>query len=145
MSRSVNRSADLTVALPKQRAMELFTPEGERAWAGDHGWDPKYPDAERSRGAGAVFTTRAGDRESIWVMVDDTDDRKRYARITLGGLAGTVEVAAVRGDGEATSVRVTYDMTALSDDAVAELEAFVARFEATIASWGTAIAAASRG
>jgi hypothetical protein len=31
------------VALPPERALRYFTPEGERAWA--PGWDPAYPAA----------------------------------------------------------------------------------------------------
>jgi hypothetical protein len=35
-------SGSLHVALPRERAAVLFTPEGERAWA--PGWAPEYPE-----------------------------------------------------------------------------------------------------
>ena len=56
-------------------------------------------------------------RPTIWVVVDyDTETlRARYARTTPGIKAGTVEVN-LHSDGEGGSeVRVTYELTALSE------------------------------
>src|SRR5689334_131284 len=100
--------------------MSLFTPEGERSWAGKAGWDPHYPVPSRTVGTGAVFTTRHADRTTIWVMVDHSPDRVRYARVTPGAAAGTVEVRVLSGSASRTGLRVTYDLTALADDAVDE-------------------------
>ena len=68
------------VPLPPARAAELFTPEGERAWA--PGWEPDYPAGP----GGPVFTTHAG--TTVWVALGGL----RYARVTPGVQAGTVEV-----------------------------------------------------
>ena len=133
-------SADLSVPLPPAAAMDLFTPEGERSWAGHGGWDPHYPIPTRTSGAGAVFTTRHGIRTTIWVMVDHTADRVRYARVTPDGLAGTVEVSALSGSSTGTQLRVTYDFTALTDDAADELARFAAGYHAEIATWERHIA-----
>jgi hypothetical protein len=120
--------------------MPLFTAEGERSWAGREGWDPRYPVPSRTSGEGAVFTTRHGGRTTIWVMVDDTPQRVRYARVTPGGLAGTVEVAVLSSSAGSTDLRVTYDLTALGDDAVGELDRFAAGYDAMIATWAEDIA-----
>lgn len=132
-------SADIHVVLPPAAAVALFTPEGERSWAGKDGWDPYFPVRSRTSGAGAVFTTGHGEQTTTWVMVDHDPDRVRYARVTPHTLAGTVEVRVLPGASEGTDVRVTYDLTALTDDAVHELARFAAGYSAEIATWATDI------
>ena len=139
MARSFRRSAELTLRLPQPEALSLFTPEGERRWAGGHGWDPTYPDVSRTNGPGTVFITTHAGRMTWWVIVDSDADRMRYARVTPAGLAGTVEVSVVATAPESTTVRVTYDMTATLETAAGELQAFQARYDQEIASWATAI------
>jgi hypothetical protein len=133
-------SSDITVALPPPDAMTLFTPEGERSWAGKDGWNPRYPVPSRTVGAGAVFTTQHQGRLTIWVIVDQQPDRIRYARVTPHGLAGTVEVRALSGSRAATTVHVTYDLTALTDAAADELAGFAAGYHAEIDTWASDIA-----
>jgi hypothetical protein len=140
MTSHITRSAQITVALPPATAMTLFTPEGERSWAGKDGWDPQYPIPSRTVGVGAVFTTEHAGRTTIWVMVDHSADRVRYARFTPGALAGTVEVQTLSGSATGTDVRVTYDLTALTDDAALELARFEAGYDAEIATWAREIA-----
>lgn len=117
----------LRVALSPERALHLFTPAGERAWA--PGWDPRFPAGERGDGAvpGTVFLTG----ESCWVVVDRTPDRVRYARVLPGVRAGTVEVR-LAPDGDGTLAHVTYETTALDGDD---------GFDPGIAHWEEAIAA----
>ena len=135
MTTTFRPTAEITVPLPQSAAIAMFTAEGERTWAGGHGWDPRYPEPSRASGVGAVFLTAHGGRETVWVIVAEATDRMSYVRVTPGGLAGTVEVAAVAAT-EATTLRdVTYDMTALRAEAVAELEAFEAGYDDEIASW----------
>jgi hypothetical protein len=121
-------SHSVRVPLPPERAMHLFTPVGERLWA-PH-WEPRFPAGEDGDGSapGTVFLT--GDTH--WVVVDRTPDRVRYARVTPGVRAGTVEVV-LRADGGATVADVTYDMTPLAEGDT---------FEPAIHDWEPAIAAA---
>ena len=42
----LHASGQFVVAQPAGRAIDLFTPEGERAWAPD--WDPTYPAGQPS-------------------------------------------------------------------------------------------------
>jgi hypothetical protein len=139
----VHRSAEITVKLPREQAMALFTPEGERRWA--EGWDPHYPDPARRDEPGTVFTTSHGAHETTWIMVDHEPGRVRYARVTHGLTAGTVVVETVQAAEQATRVRVTYDVTALSVAGEEWLASFDQEYEAEIASWSTAIAAALAG
>jgi len=74
------------------------------------------------------------------VIVDQEPDRIRYARITPHGLAGTVEVRALSGSHADTTVRVTYDLTALTDAAIGELAGFAAGYHAEIDTWASDIA-----
>ena len=120
-------SHTLRVPLAPERALSLFTPVGERAWA--PGWDPVFPAGEQGDGAasGTVFLTGA----STWVVVDREPDRVRYARVTPGVRAGTIEVR-LRADGGETLADVTYETTALSDEP----------FDPDIARWEEEISAA---
>jgi phage terminase large subunit-like protein len=124
-------SRSIPVALAPERAIHLFTPVGERAWVAH--WDPAFPAGEHGDGSapGTVFLT--GDTH--WVVVDRAPDRVRYARITPGVRAGTVEVR-VRADGDGAIADVTYDMTpiAAGDE-----------FDPAIHEWENAIAPHLRG
>jgi hypothetical protein len=132
-------SSEFTVALPPPDAITLFTPEGERSWAG-RSWNPSYPDPSRALGVGAVFNTRHQTRLTIWVIVDQEPYRLRYARVTPDGLAGTVDVRVRPGSPGSTTVQVTYDLTALTDAAVDELAEFAAGYQTEIGTWAIAIA-----
>ena len=140
MSITVRRSAEITVALPREEALALFTAEGERRWA--EGWNPEYPQPDRRDGPGAVFTTAHGGHETTWIMVDHAPDGLRYARVTHGMTAGTVAVDLVESQGDATRLRVTYDLTALTTAGEAWLAMFDAGYDTHIASWAADIAAA---
>ena len=115
------------VPLPPDEAIELFTPEGERRWV--DGWDPSYPG-----GDDAVFLTGA----TTWVTVERGDRARRYARVTPGVQAGTVDVRC-EPEGGCTVATVAYELTALSPEA--ELDAFAAGYDAFLAGWEREIAA----
>jgi hypothetical protein len=140
MSTTVLRTTEITVDLPPQQAMELFTAEGERRWVA--GWDPQYPDADRREGPGAVFTTEHGGHQTTWIMVDHSPESVRYARVTHGMTAGTVAVEVVGSDEHSTRVRVIYDLTALGSAGESWLDAFDADYDTAIGGWSTEIAAA---
>lgn len=140
MSISLHRTAEVTLQLPAEQAMALFTAEGERRWA--EGWEPCYPQPARRDGPGAVFTTAHGEHQTTWIMVDHQPQRIRYARVTHGMTAGTVAVDVVASDRQVTRVRISYDLTALSPPGEEWLAAFDADYDADIASWASDIAAA---
>jgi hypothetical protein len=140
MSRTARRATEITVGLPPEQAMALFTPEGERRWA--DGWNPHYPEPQRREGPGAVFTTGHGGRQTTWIMVDHAPGSVRYARVTEGMTAGTVAVDVVGSSERSTRVRVTYDLTAVTPAGETWLKAFDADYVAAIDDWATEIAAA---
>ena len=135
---SVQREAQFNVALSVEEARALFTPEGERRWAGE-AWDPHYPDPARLDEPGAVFVTTSGGRQTVWVMVDASSTAIRYVRTTANVDSGIVEVTCEgRGPAE-TLVTVAYDVTALGPEGEAALADFADDYEAYIASWGSEI------
>ena len=109
-------SHSVRVPLPPERAIHLFTPVGERLWVAH--WEPRFPAGEEGDGSapGTVFLT--GDTH--WIVVDRTPDRVRYARVTPGIRAGTVEVAVrpdgAGADGAGAIADVTYAMTSFAGD-----------------------------
>jgi len=130
----------LTVALPRDRAFRLFTAYGERDWA--RGWEPRFPqEPADDSDPGTVFETEAHGDATIWVVTECVPGRLiRYARVTPGVRAGTVTVE-LADVGAETAVTVTYDLTALTPDAVAALRDFADGYPAFLRSWQDAIAA----
>jgi hypothetical protein len=120
------------VPLSPGDALALFTPAGEREWV--PGWDPHFPAGEDTS-PGTAFTTHG----TYWVVADRTPSSMRYARITPGVHAGTVEVRCEPA-GTATRAHVTYDLTALGDPTA--LDHFAAAFPAMLEEWQRLIATA---
>ena len=128
-----------TVRLPPGLAapLDLFTPEGERAWAA--GWDPSYPaPAEDGSEPGTVFQIRHGAHPGTWIVASREPGRSiRYARVIADQDAGTVSVTL---DSE-TQVTVSYDLTALSEPGAAHLAQFAASDPQFLAHWEQSISA----
>jgi hypothetical protein len=123
------------VLLPPDEALALFTPAGEREWV--PGWDPAFPAGEDSS-PGTTFTTHG---RTVWVVADRTPHSMRYARVTPGVCAGTVEVRCEPA-GSQTRAHVAYDLTALGDPAALDL--FADGYDAMLAEWERMIAGALR-
>lgn len=141
----VELTGTVPVAAPPAEALELFTPEGERRWA--DGWDPAWVHpAGGALAPGAVFRTRHGGEETVWLVaeVDRAAGRVRYVRDTPGSRVGTVEVRCAPAPGGGTIARVTYDLTALSPAGEAYLATFEAGYGEMMAEWERDIARALR-
>ena len=138
------RAHDFTLALPLAEALQLFTPEGERAWA--EGWDPKYLQPADGRAArGMVFTTAHGGEDTIWMMVrhEPAQGLVEYVRCTPGSRIGRVLVQCSALEATRTRVNVIYALTGLSEPGNARIrELDEARYRHFINSWESAIARA---
>jgi hypothetical protein len=137
----VNRFRDtvtISVPLPGDEAMQLFTARGERDWV--EGWDPEFPAGEPiEEDEGTVFVTTAHGRSTYWVVAARAKGSVRYARTTPGFVSGLVEVRRRRSDAHSTQVDITYDLSALTRQGDAELDDFAAGFEKEIRAWEVAI------
>ena len=124
--------------------MPLFTPEGERRWAGPS-WDPSYPlpDAAQDDSApGTVFTTESTGGDATWIVLERRDDGMRYARVAPGRVAGTIAVACAAVAPGETEVTVTYDVTSLGPEGAAFVEELQGGYDAFLAGWREEILAA---
>jgi len=127
-----------TLPLPCGEAWELFTATGERRWVS--GWEPSFPDGLNDRVAGTVFTTKHGERVTTWVVtVAEPGHRVGYARVTADHTAGIVVVSCRALSSTETEVTVEYELTALSLEAAAELDAFAEGYDHCIDGWRRAI------
>ena len=129
----------ISVPLPPDRALPLFTARGEREWV--PGWQPEFPDGEPEQieDEGTVFVTAHGGTATYWVVVARAHDGVRYARTTPGRSAGTVEVK-LEATTAGSAAQVTYDLTALTPEGEHALEHFAANFDEEIAGWEELIA-----
>ena len=89
-----------------------------------------------------MFETRHGHRHTTWVITLQTLDQVSYARVSSTGTAGTVEVRIEQSDADTTTVHVSYDLTALTDSALQEIDTFAANFDREMAEWAADIHAA---
>jgi hypothetical protein len=133
------RSATIRLDAPPERAFEMFTPLGERAWA--HGWDPEFLHPLDGEGCeGSVFITRAGGVKTIWTTIaHDPPHRAAYSRVTPGLHAVIVQVRLRPSEDGGTLANVSYAFTALTsagNDAVAEM---VDGFSGWMEEWQTSI------
>lgn len=128
------------VALPAGEAFRLFTPRGEQAWV--EGWSPRFPaPADDDTEPGTVFETTAHGEVTTWVVLDREWGRRiSYARVTPGARAGTVTVTIDDARTHST-VRVTYQLTALTNAAGPALHQFAAAYPQFLRSWQDAIVA----
>jgi hypothetical protein len=131
--------------VPPADALSLFTPEGERAWAGP-AWNPVYPDSDAAAddsAPGTVFTTESHGGDATWVVVERTQSAVRYARFVPGRIAGTIAVCCDPGaaDGE-TEVTVVYDVTALGPEGAELVQHLRGDYGDFIGDWRREIVAA---
>lgn len=133
------RSATIRLDAPPDRAFEMFTPLGERAWA--QGWDPVFlHPRDGAAGEGSVFITRAGGRETIWTTVaHDPPRRAAYSRVTPGFHAVIVEVRLRDAGDGATLADVAYAFTALTPEGNDAVAGMADGFDGWMDEWQTSI------
>jgi hypothetical protein len=114
----VETTFDVTVHAPYQETASLFTPEGERGWAGKH-WDPQYLHPAPGRdNEGAVFTINHGSLKAVWVVAKhDLEARHfQYVYFIAGVMVTTIDVRFRSVVPETTQATVTYARTAVSPE-----------------------------
>ena len=109
----VQASGGFPLPVSRDHAFDLFTAVGECRWV--PGWNPRFFGSAEPQEVGLVFETGEAEQATIWVVLESDRERGRlkYARVTPGSRAGTVEVH-LSTSGSKTLVEVTYDLTALA-------------------------------
>jgi hypothetical protein len=133
---------DVLVHAPTAEAMKLFTPEGERAWAGEH-WDPQYvhTSGPTRDAVGAVFTIQHGPLRAVWTVTrrDDVAREYQYAYFVPDLMVTSIRVLFQPLDANTTSVRVAYERTALSPAGEAQVATIADGDKKAGAKWQSAI------
>jgi hypothetical protein len=135
-------SFDVLVHAPPAEAMKLFTPEGERAWAGAH-WDPQHIHAAGpTRDAvGAVFTIQHGPLRAVWTVTgrDDVSREYKYAYFLADLMVTSILILFEPLNAHTTSVHVRYERTTLSPAAQTRMAAMEEQDKKAGAEWQSAI------
>jgi hypothetical protein len=136
------RVASFVVDLPAREAFELFTPEGEKAWA--HGWEPEYLHPADGRIVrGMVFRTRAGGEETLWTVARcEPGSAVEYVRCTPGSRIALVNVRCAPLAPGRCEVTVGYAFTGLTqsgNERIREMDE--RRYADFIGEWRCAIEA----
>ncbi len=126
------------------RAFPLFEPLGEKHWA--RGWNPDmlFPASGEAK-VGTVFTTQhAGEPAKIWTIIvyEKEQAHVTYVNVLPHAYTSRIDVRCEPDGTEATSVCVTYMLTALSPHGNEHIESFTGEhhYKAYISSWEMAIA-----
>ena len=136
----IERSGMVRVAAAVREAFYYFTPDGERLWV--PGWSPEYLHPhDGAQCEGAVFRTRAGGEDTLWMITRLVPEigEAEYVRVTPDSRMGTVSIRCAPEDPTATTVHVTYRLTALSAGGNHVLEAFGRDFDAMMSEWAAAV------
>jgi hypothetical protein len=106
MNRRIVRTGEFDLPLPPEAALLLFTPEGERLWAGAS-WDPSFP----------VSASQEPNASPGWV-------------------AGTVAVSCSKGaTTDQCRVTVQYDSSSLGPDGLAFLDDLESDYDGFLGEW----------
>jgi hypothetical protein len=137
----VETTFEVLVHAPYAETAELFSPEGERAWAGDH-WDPQflYPVPARDK-QGAVFTISHGLVHAVWVVSQhDLEARHfQYVYFTPELLVTMIDARFQLLDSKTTLVTVTYARTGISPDGDEHVKSMSEGDQAAGKDWQEAI------
>jgi len=136
------RTAELRFGHPIEPVFEMFTPEGERAWA--DGWDPRpiHPPGETGVRDAVFSTGHSG--HAVWVVaeLDRANNVAGYVNFIAGERVTRVDVACDAVSADETRVVVRYVVTGLSEAGNAYVRRFDAHFDASMAEWQRSIAEA---
>lgn len=138
----VETSFTVLVHAPAAQTAKLFTPEGERVWAGRH-WDPQYvyPAGPARDAVGAVFTIQHGPVQAVWTVVrrDDVARQYEYVYFIPEIMITTITVHFEPMNVNTTQVQVKYRRTALSSGGEAHVKAMSNDDKNAGAAWEAAI------
>ena len=136
------RSASFVLALPAREAFELFTPEGEKAWA--EGWDPEYLHPRDGRiEQGMVFRTGTHGEHAVWTVARlEPPSLVEYVRCTPASRTAIVTVRCAPLGRHRCEVTVRYALTGLADPGNAWIRSMdERRYADFIRSWHAQIEA----
>lgn len=143
IAQQVTRSHTIHLPAPPHEVFPLFSPLGEKHWA--RGWDPEmlYPTSGVAQ-EGAVFATQhAGEPAKIWTIIAYEREQAHvtYVNVLPHAYTSRIDVCCESDGTEATSVCVTYTLTALTPHGNEYIERFTQEhhYQAYISSWETAI------
>jgi hypothetical protein len=135
---------ELHLNAPADAAFPLFGPVRESEWAPD--WSPKwiYPPEPRQSSEGSVFTTASPAGISTWVMtVYDAEKRNvEYVHLTPGHRVVEISITVRPTTRETSTARVSYRVTALSEQDAAFVAHFKTEFPSEAPHWERAVNAA---
>jgi hypothetical protein len=144
----VVREGSFELDTSADKALQFFTPEGERSWV--KGWDPKPvypPQASVMFKANSVFRVEQGGERSLWTIVeaDSGEHVAEYIYVVEGERLSRVRVQIEPLGEERCRVTVHYVHTATSEKGVPFVESVTEEFYAQkMRDWQRMISAAIR-
>ena len=114
----VTRSYCQTISADPLSVHQLICPVKEAEWL--DGWDYTLIYSESGFAEeGCVFISRSkGEADTIWLITkkDDIKKETEFARVTPGSRLARVHITVQAGKNNTSSVKITYTITALSEE-----------------------------
>jgi hypothetical protein len=136
-------SHEISVGLPVDEALPLFTPKGEESWVPD--WRPDYLAPESGEICDEmVFTTDHGGETTLWTCLKwrPEEHRARYFRATPNLQIAFVDVQCRPESAARTIARVSYRYVGLSAEGDRRIASMTPdTFAAMIEEWAVLIEA----
>lgn len=140
------RSGTIRLNGPAARTFLLFTPQGERAWAGER-WDPRTVCSKNGRASeveeGMVFKNGGGG--PLWLVTRLDAAARVVEYVIVSGEILTVLHVEVAASGEDSTASVSYQWTPRSDSGEEMAAAHDRHFEETLGHWQQAMNAVLTG
>jgi len=137
----VETTFDVVVQAPYEETAKLFSPEGERVWAGEN-WDPQFLHPLPGKDTqGAVFTISHGSIKAVWLIAQHDLEAKhfQYVYFIADVMVTTIDVQFRVVDLGTTQVTVKYARTSVSPQGDSHVLSMSESDRAACKEWQAAI------
>jgi len=130
----MSKTAQFDLDYPPQKAIYLFSGEGEKYWVKD--WKPVF-----SRGNGFnkndVFYVNSFEGKPIFIVLDFDEHQCRasYSEVFPGLTAGTLDIDITPIGDDKSSIQITYNLSALGSEGEKSIEELERNYEKAILAW----------
>ena len=130
----MSETTQFELNLPAEKAVYLFSAEGEKYWVKD--WEPSLPKGDGFQ-KNDVFYVNSYPGKPVYIVLefDDKNYRVHLAEMIPNISAGTLEVTLTPTDKDSSIVQLTYHLSALSPEGEEYIRGFKENYDEAMLTW----------